>query len=45
MLVLAIGKGIEHIQLTSISEADNHRYYRKDGIHYVPKLKIEDMLI
>ena len=42
---LAIGKGIEKIELVEISENDDHRYFRKDGIHYVPKVRVEDLII
>ena len=45
LLILAIGKGIEKIELVAISENDDHRYYRKDGIHYVPKVCVEDLII
>ena len=45
LLILAIGKGNESIRLTEISENENHRYYRQDGTHYVPKVKIEDLLL
>ena len=45
MLILSIGKGIEKIELVEISENDDHRYFRKDGIHYVPKVRVEDLII
>ena len=45
LLVLAIGKGIENIRLTEIAEDENHAYYRKDGIHYVPKVKLDDLIM
>lgn len=45
LLILAIGKGNESIRLTEIGENDDHRYYRQDGTHYVPKVKIEDLLL
>lgn len=45
LLIIAIGKGAEEIRLTGISEEDSHSYYRIDGIHYVPKVKIEDLII
>lgn len=45
LAVLAIGKGIEKFQLLQISEGDDHTYYRKEGIHYIPKVKLEDLLI
>lgn len=45
LLILAIGKGIEKIELVEILENDDHRYFRKDGIHYVPKVRVEDLII
>lgn len=45
LLVLAIGKGNEHIELTPVTENENHAYYRHDGIHYVPKVKLSDLII
>lgn len=45
LLILAIGKGIEQIQLTEIEETESHNYYRKDNIHYVPKVKISNLII
>lgn len=45
LAVLAIGKGAEHIELTPIAEDENHAYYRRDGIHYVPKVRLSDLLI
>ena len=44
-LLVAIGKGSEKIQLTRISPEEPHAYYRKDGIHYVPKIHLDDLLI
>ena len=38
-------KGIENIKLVDINPEDSHAYYRKDGIHYVPKLKIDDLIL
>ncbi len=45
LLILAIGKGAEQIQLTEITAGENHAYFRTDGIHYVPKVKLEELLI
>ena len=45
LMIVAIGKGIERYELTSISPEENHAYYREGGIHYVPKLKVKDLLI
>ena len=45
VLILAIGRGAEKIELVDISAEDSHTYYRRDGIHYVPKVKIDDLII
>lgn len=39
LLVLAIGKGDEHIELKPIGEGEGHAYYREGGVHYVPKVR------
>lgn len=44
LLIVAVGKGAETIQTVAIGETENHAYYRKDGIHYVPKLTLEVLL-
>lgn len=45
VLIIGYGKGIEKIQLLSIKEGDNHDYFREKGIHFVPKVDIEDLII
>ena len=45
LLIVAIGKGAEKIELTPIHEADNHNYYRTDGKHYVPKIPLDEIII
>jgi nitroreductase len=45
LLVLAIGKGDERIELMPISADESHAYYRRDGIHCVPKVRLDDLLI
>lgn len=45
VLVLAIGKGAENIQLTRVKEGESQTYYRKDGVHFVPKLGLEDLIL
>lgn len=45
LLVLAIGKGAENIQLTAISADEPHNYYRKNGVHFVPKLGMKDLVL
>lgn len=45
LAVLCVGKGAEKFQLVPISEADSRAYYRRDGIHCVPKLTLHDLII
>ena len=45
LLVIAIGKGAENIFLKPVEAGDSLTYYRKDGVHFVPKLKADDLLI
>lgn len=45
LLVLAIGRPKEHIELRSCSEGDSLTYYREDGVHYVPKIKVDDLIL
>lgn len=45
LLIIAIGKGIEDIRLVEISEEESHAYYRNGGTHYVPKVKLDDLII
>lgn len=45
VLILAIGRGADKIRLTEIGEGEDHRYYREDGVHYVPKVRVEDLIL
>ncbi|MBO4503820.1 MAG: nitroreductase family protein [Bacteroidales bacterium] len=45
LLIIAIGKGAEDIRLKPISEGEDQKYYREEGIHYVPKLRAEDLIL
>lgn len=46
LLILAIGRGAEKIELTEIGANESHDYYRDEsGTHYVPKLRVEELLI
>ena len=42
---IAIGKGAERIFLLPVEKDADLAYFRKDGVHYVPKHKVEDLLI
>ena len=43
--MIAIGKGAENIYLKPVDAGESLTYYRKDGVHFVPKLKAEDLII
>lgn len=45
LLIIAFGKGIERIELTEIGSGEDHAYYRRDGVHYVPKVRVDDLII
>lgn len=45
LAVLGIGKPLERIFLLPAKPGDSLTYYRKDGVHFVPKLQVPDLLI
>lgn len=45
LAVLAIGKSAEKFQLVPIKPDESHKYYRNNGVHYVPKIGVEDLII
>ena len=45
LAILAVGKGTEHIFLMPVGAGESLKYYRKDGVHYVPKLRPEDLIL
>ncbi|MBQ5854819.1 MAG: nitroreductase family protein [Alistipes sp.] len=45
LLIVAIGKGAEAIRMVEISEGESHDYYRQDGVHFVPKLPLDKIVI
>jgi hypothetical protein len=45
LLVLAIGRPAERIELKECGEGDNLTYYREGGVHYVPKIRVDDLII
>lgn len=44
-LILAIGRSAERIEVVDIEECESTTYYRKNGTHFVPKFKVEDLII
>lgn len=45
LLVVAIGRGADRIELVEIAPDDDHRYYRSEGTHYVPKVALDELII
>ena len=45
LMILAIGKGTDRIQLVPIHEEDSHAYYREDGTHCVPKIPAAELVV
>lgn len=45
MAILAVGKGAEEFRLKQISHDESKAYYRENGVHVVPKLKLEDIIL
>ena len=45
LMILAIGKGTDRIQLVPIHESDPHAYYRDGGTHYVPKIPATELIV
>jgi hypothetical protein len=44
-LVLAIGRPAERIELVECGEDDSLTYYREEGVHYVPKIRVDDLIL
>ena len=45
LLLIALGKGTEQIELVDIAADESHAYYRREGVHYVPKVRLDDLLL
>ena len=45
LMVLAVGKGAERIELVPTDEEAPRAYYRRDGIHYVPKVRASELIM
>ena len=44
-LVLGMGKPDETVELVELSADGSNAYYRKDGVHYVPKRNLEELIV
>lgn len=45
LAVVAIGRSAEKHKLVEIGADEPHGYYREGGVHYVPKVRLEELLI
>ena len=45
LAVVAVGKPAEKIELVPVRAGSDLRYYRRDGIHFVPKIVPDDLLV
>lgn len=45
VLVLAIGKPAEKIELLPVHAGEPLKYYRENGVHYVPKIVANDLIL
>lgn len=45
LLVIAIGRPAEQIVLKPCNEGDSLTYYRDGGVHYVPKISLDNLII
>lgn len=46
VLIIALGKPIEEIVIKEVEENESVKYYRdENGVHYVPKRKLSDIII
>ena len=44
-LLIAIGRSAERIEVVEVAEGESQTYYRRNGVHFVPKLRTEDIII
>ena len=45
LLILAIGKPAEKIELVPVRAGEPLKYYRENGVHYVPKITADDLIL
>ena len=45
LAVIGLGKPLERVFLVDAKPGDSLDYYRKDGVHFVPKLQVPDLLL
>lgn len=45
LLIVAIGRGAERIELVEIGADESHTYYREGDVHYVPKVRADELIL
>lgn len=45
LVVLAIGRSAEKHSLVEIGAGDDHSYYRENGVHRVPKVALDELIV
>lgn len=45
LMILAVGKGTDHIELVPTGAEASRAYWREGGVHYVPKVRIDDLIL
>lgn len=45
LMLLAVGKGTDRIELVPTDADAPRAYYRRDGVHYVPKVRLSDLIL
>ncbi len=45
LMLLAVGKGTDRIELVPTDADAPRAYYRRDGVHYVPKVRLNDLIL
>lgn len=45
LLVVALGRGADRIEVREIRAGEPTSYYREEGVHCVPKIAVEDLVI
>ena len=45
LMLMAVGKGTDRIELVPTAADAPRAYYRRDGVHYVPKVRLDDLIL
>ena len=45
LCIVAVGKGLEKIEIVDAEPGGDLNYYRRDGVHFVPKLPLDALII